>query len=250
MDAIDVIRNEPNRLSAEQEVALAKAIEAGQYARHCLDRGLWAAGADATELRLVAEQGEQAFLVFCRANAAMVRRIARKWDKPGVAELDELIAEGTAALVEAIHRWDWRRGTRFSTLAWLIISQRIGAIGAQQHSAGMCGRSLMRRLTSAAHEDGGDEPVRLSSLWTSRPDLGETLGTGRHEEQDIDIEWVWSLPGDERRVLTMAFGLDGRAPMTLAQMSCCLGVSVASVARTKRRALERGRHLAAQAMIA
>ena len=250
MDAIDVIRNEPNRLSAEQEIALAKAIEAGQYARHCLDRGLWTAGVDATELSLIAEQGEQAFLVFCRANAAMVRRIARKWDKPGVAELDELIDEGTAALVEAIHRWDWRRGTRFSTLAWLIISQRVGALGAQQHSAGMCGRSLMRRLAVAGTDDGRGEPVRLSSLWTSSPDLGEVPGTCHHDEQDTDIEWIWSLPGDERRVLVMAFGLDGRGPRTLAQMSSSMGVSVASVARTKRRALERGRRLATQAMIA
>ena len=94
MDAIDVIENEPSRLGAEQEIALAKAVEAGLYARCCLARGLWDAGASAAELELVAEQGERALLVFHRANMAMVRHIARKWDKPGVAEFDELVAEG------------------------------------------------------------------------------------------------------------------------------------------------------------
>lgn len=249
MDAIDVIMSEPNRLNAEQEVALAKAIEAGLYARRCLARGLWGAGASADELARVAEQGEQALLVFQRANMAMVRRIARKWDKPGVAELEELMAEGSAALIEAICRWDWRRGTRFSTLAWLIISQRIGQAGAQQHSAGMGGRSLARRLTGAASGARG-EPVRLSSLWTSTPDAGENLAADVGEEPDIGIDWVHTLPGDERLVLVMAFGLDGRGPRTLAQMSRSLGMSTASVARTKRRALERGRRLVMAEMAA
>ena len=245
MDAIDVIENEPSRLGAEQGVALAKAIEAGLYARCCLTRGLWGADASAAELELVAEQGERALLVFHRANMAMVRRIARKWDKPGVAELDELVAEGSAALVEAIHRWDWRRGARFSTLAWLIVAQRVGALGAQEHSAGMGGRALARSLSGA---DG--EPLRLSSLWTSSPDVGERLAAEYHDETGAGIEWIAALPGDERRVLVMAFGLDGHGPRTLAQMSLAMGVSVASVARTKRRALERGRRLAAQASAA
>ncbi|WP_316667235.1 sigma factor-like helix-turn-helix DNA-binding protein [uncultured Propionibacterium sp.] len=246
MDAIEIITDEPNRLTADQEIALAKAIEAGLYARHCLAGGLWAAGATTAELELIAEQGERALLVFWRANTAMVRRIARKWDKPGVAELEELVAEGGAALVEAIHRWDWRRGARFSTLAWLIVSQRVGSIGAQQHSAGMGGRSLVRRLAAAP----GGEAVRLSSLWTSRPDTGENLAADRRDEQGAGVDWLDALPGDERRVLVMAFGLDGREPRTLAQMSRSMGVSVASVARTKRRALERGRRLAVQALAA
>ncbi len=83
------------------------------------------------EERAVIEDGEKAREIMIESNLRLVVSIARKYRGYGVP-LNDLIQEGNIGLIQAVDRFDWRKGTRFSTCATLWIRQAvIRAIQAQ-----------------------------------------------------------------------------------------------------------------------
>ncbi|MFC4536887.1 sigma-70 family RNA polymerase sigma factor [Sphaerisporangium dianthi] len=105
-------------LSASQEVELGKRIEAGVLARHLLEQGC--AGYDPRELAAVAEDGQAAQHHMVRANLRLVVSMARKYARGGTA-LEDMIQDGNLGLIQAVQRYDYARGFRFSTCAtWWI----------------------------------------------------------------------------------------------------------------------------------
>jgi len=79
----------------------------------------------------VIKEGEEARQVMIESNLRLVVSIARKYRGYGVP-LNDLIQEGNIGLIQAVDRFDWRKGTRFSTCATLWIRQAvIRAIQAQ-----------------------------------------------------------------------------------------------------------------------
>src|SRR5439155_16068325 len=112
-------------LKAEEEVTLAKAIEAGTKAAERLARsnGNLSATTRATLQRRVAE-GERAQRAFIEANLRLVVSIARRYQGFGLALLD-LIQDGNVGLLRAVEKYDWRRGFKFSTYATWWIRQGI-----------------------------------------------------------------------------------------------------------------------------
>ncbi|MFA0768696.1 MAG: hypothetical protein OXFUSZZB_002024 [Candidatus Fervidibacter sp.] len=79
----------------------------------------------------VIKDGEEAREVMIESNLRLVVSIARKYRGYGVP-LNDLIQEGNIGLIQAVDRFDWRKGTRFSTCATLWIRQAvIRAIQAQ-----------------------------------------------------------------------------------------------------------------------
>jgi RNA polymerase sigma factor (sigma-70 family) len=79
----------------------------------------------------VIKDGEEARQVMIESNLRLVVSIARKYRGYGVP-LNDLIQEGNIGLIQAVDRFDWRKGTRFSTCATLWIRQAvIRAIQAQ-----------------------------------------------------------------------------------------------------------------------
>ncbi len=79
----------------------------------------------------VIRDGEEARQVMIESNLRLVVSIARKYRGYGVP-LNDLIQEGNIGLIQAVDRFDWRKGTRFSTCATLWIRQAvIRAIQAQ-----------------------------------------------------------------------------------------------------------------------
>ena len=116
-------------LTAEQEVDLAKRIEAGLFAEHKLDSmGLeGTAGLDENlrrELELVAEDGRRAKSHMLEANLRLVVSVAKKYSDRGLSLLD-VVQEGNLGLIRAVEKFDYTKGYKFSTYAMWWIRQAI-----------------------------------------------------------------------------------------------------------------------------
>lgn len=113
-------------LTADQEVDLAKRIEAGECAAEKL-QGVDGNSLDPArreELRQQLLDGEEARHILVQSNSRLVISIAKKYTGQGVPFLD-LIQEGNLGLMKAAEKFDYRRGNRFSTYATWWIRQSI-----------------------------------------------------------------------------------------------------------------------------
>jgi len=110
-------------LSHDQEIQLAKAIEAGQNAAARLSSRRPTNGR--TEpLEDEIRKGQQAREHLITANLRLVVSVA-SWYRTSSMPLADLIQEGNIGLMRAADKYDWRRGTRFSTYAVWWIRQAI-----------------------------------------------------------------------------------------------------------------------------
>ena len=110
-------------LTAEEEVMLAKRMEAGQQAREKLSQD----GLDPEErerLQRIVEDGLAAREHLIRANSRLVISVAKKYIGRGVPFLD-LIQEGNIGLIRAANKFDYKRGHKFSTYATWWIRQAV-----------------------------------------------------------------------------------------------------------------------------
>jgi RNA polymerase primary sigma factor len=111
-------------LTAEQEVDLAKRIEAGLFAEHKLET---ASGLDENyrrDLELVAEDGRRAKSHMLEANLRLVVSVAKKYSDRGLSLLD-VVQEGNLGLIRAVEKFDYTKGYKFSTYAMWWIRQAI-----------------------------------------------------------------------------------------------------------------------------
>jgi RNA polymerase primary sigma factor len=110
-------------LTAEQEVDLAKRIEAGLFAEHKLET----AGLDEAyrhDLEMVAEDGRRAKAHMLEANLRLVVSVAKKYSDRGLSLLD-VVQEGNLGLIRAVEKFDYTKGYKFSTYAMWWIRQAI-----------------------------------------------------------------------------------------------------------------------------
>jgi RNA polymerase primary sigma factor len=134
---LDEIARNP-LLDAATEVELAKTIEAGLMAQHCLDTGRIARAkggapmrASREELEWLADEGQKAIDTFITANLRLVVSIARKYGRAQMPMLD-LIQEGNTGLIRAVEKFDYAKGYKFSTYATWWVRQAITRGIAQQ----------------------------------------------------------------------------------------------------------------------
>jgi RNA polymerase primary sigma factor len=119
-------------LTAEQEVSLAKRIEAAEVATEQLDELSASLDLDSQyDLRQVILDGEDAQEHLIRANARLVVSIAKKYVGRGVPFLD-LIQEGNIGLIRAVRKFEYQRGHKFSTYATWWIRQAVSRAVADQ----------------------------------------------------------------------------------------------------------------------
>jgi RNA polymerase primary sigma factor len=120
-------------LNAEQEVELAKRIEAGLFAEEKLaegrDNGIRAEAR--IDLEWIADDGRRAKNHLLEANLRLVVSLAKRYTGRGMLFLD-LIQEGNLGLIRAVEKFDYTKGYKFSTYATWWIRQAITRAMADQ----------------------------------------------------------------------------------------------------------------------
>ena len=103
-------------LSAQQEVELAKRIEAGVFARHILETSAQLTPSRRADLGRLVRDGQQAKNHLLEANLRLVVSLAKRYTGRGMPLLD-LIQEGNLGLIRAVEKFDYTKGCKFSTYA-------------------------------------------------------------------------------------------------------------------------------------
>jgi RNA polymerase primary sigma factor len=118
-------------LNAEQEVELAKRIEAGLFAEERLNSGEKMDMKLKRELWWIAQDGKKAKNHLLEANLRLVVSLAKRYTGRGMLFLD-LIQEGNLGLIRAVEKFDYTKGYKFSTYATWWIRQAITRAMADQ----------------------------------------------------------------------------------------------------------------------
>jgi RNA polymerase primary sigma factor len=189
-------------LTAEQEVDLAKRIEAGLYAEHKLETGDHSPGMRA-DLEWVAADGRRAKAHMLEANLRLVVSVAKKYSDRGLSLLD-VVQEGNLGLIRAVEKFDYSKGYKFSTYAMWWIRQAIQrgfadsarTIRLPVHVLEML--SKLSRVERDMHQRLGREPTPeelATELDRSPEQIRELLRTSR---QPISLDSTIGEDGETR----------------------------------------------------
>jgi RNA polymerase primary sigma factor len=151
-------------LTAEEEVELAKSIEAGLFAEEKVAKAAIITSGQTTDLQLLAHDGVRAKQRLIEANLRLVVSIAKRYVGRGMLFLD-LIQEGNLGLIRAVEKFDYTKGYKFSTYATWWIRQAITRAIADQartiripvHMVETINKLV--RVQRQLHQDLGREPT-------------------------------------------------------------------------------------------
>jgi RNA polymerase primary sigma factor len=118
-------------LTADQEISLAKRIEAGALASEALESDEIFSRKRVLELQEIEQDGLVAKGKLAEANLRLVVSIAKRYVGRGMLFLD-LVQEGNLGLIRGVEKFDYRRGFKFSTYATWWIRQAVSRAIADQ----------------------------------------------------------------------------------------------------------------------
>ena len=191
-------------LTAEEEVELAKRIEAGVFAQHVMETAKRLTPARREELGELVRDGRRAKDHLLKANLRLVVSLAKRYTGRGMPLLD-LIQEGNLGLIRAVEKFDYTKGFKFSTYATWWIRQAI--------TRGMADQGRTIRLPVHLVE-------QVNKLARIKRDLHQTLGReATHEElakeAGLNVDKVADLLDHARDPvsLDMPVGTEEDAPL-------------------------------------
>ncbi|GAB3912695.1 hypothetical protein GCM10011575_22320 [Microlunatus endophyticus] len=259
-------------LEAAEEAELATAIEAGVLAAEARRGGLPVAAAE-DELIMLERIGRRAANRFVESNLRLVAMVVRKEATRSRMSEGELFQEGCLGLIEAVRRFDHRRGLRFATYALHWIRAYIGAITANRAGelnlpAGTAGRrrevhGIRNRLSQELGRDVTVEElagaVGQRAAWVTRLLSSGAVSPMDHTElvklevadetasEQFEEMFRDAIPGQEvlgglgepyRQVLELRYGFADGRQHSLREIGRRLGLSISAVRRAELRALE------------
>jgi RNA polymerase sigma factor (sigma-70 family) len=177
-------------LTASEEVELAKAVEAGCLAWEALQREppmTVSARADLNELVVA---GRDAFDRFVKANVRLAASLAyRHAGRVPDSQLPDLVQAGTIALIQAVQRFDYALGYKFSTYASWLIKKAISDELLTQRGIRI-GHRIVLRMTQIAKVE-----ADVQAIFGRSPSDDEVLeGTGLTEKQLAEARTLISEP--------------------------------------------------------
>jgi RNA polymerase sigma factor (sigma-70 family) len=166
-----------------------------------------------------------------RANLRLVFSIVKRYVGVAGKTFDELVSEGNVVLIRAVDRFDFARGTKFSTYAtWAVVRSLFAAINQEQKHRNRFSTGLDPLVSDITD---GREPL---STEHALPDLRALVG-----------QFVDTLDEREARIITARFGLrKGSDPETLTRIGKELGVSKERVRQLVLRAMNKMRAFAVE----
>lgn len=263
-------------LSPDEEVELARRMEAGVFAREALLSG-GMVGAKTSELLLIEEEGNRARIRFISANLPLVSIVIRELAPRGLFPEPDLFQEGCLALAVAVMRFDHTRGIRFATYAMYWIRAYIGAATASQfgalnlpisraeqlRNARRCQTELAQTLgrmpttAEVARALGKDESWTSRLIGYQRPhtlDEDNVDLVAESAEQTVfdadvadrrilSVDLLRRLDDLDRRVLEYRLGFADGEPHSYAETARWLGTTATRVRRRELRALDELRRI-------
>lgn len=200
-------------LTAEEEVELAKKIEAGVDAQSRLDDWHMTYEQASEEVQNAIDQAAAAKARFMEANLRLVVYMAKKRHLPQGVELLDVIQEGNLGLERAVNKFDWRKGFKFSTYATWWIRQAIGRY--LEGRAGLIalpqdiGSKLSSELRSVDNDD-----EKLSPEFAELYKISTPASLNKKVGEDEDMDWLDGLQTDvlsPEQTVTLAEHSDGLA---------------------------------------
>jgi RNA polymerase primary sigma factor len=251
-------------LTAEEEVELAKSIEAGLFAEDKLANGV--SRLAFPEFRELVWQGTRAKQRLIEANLRLVVSIAKRYVGRGMLFLD-LIQEGNLGLIRAVEKFDYTKGYKFSTYATWWIRQAITRAIADQartiripvHMVETINKLV--RVQRQLHQDLGREPIPeeiakemalQSPIGEEDSDLGDFIEDADAvvpmeaaafimlQDQLDDI--LATLSDREQRIIQLRFGLADGHPRTLEEVGREFGVTRERIRQIESKTLAKLRH--------
>jgi RNA polymerase sporulation-specific sigma factor len=179
------------------------------------------------------EQGnEDARQRLVEHNLRLVVYIARRFESTGI-NLEDLISIGTIGLIKAIGTYKLDKKIRLATYASRCIENEI-----LMH---------IRKTANQKAEVSLDEPINMDCDGNELL-LCDVLGTEedlilRPLEDDVDLcvlrQALKELPGREREIVLMRFGLEGRTELTQKEVARKMGISQSYISRLEKRIMQR-----------
>ena len=248
-------------LTAEEEVTLARTIQAGRDAEQ---RKLDSISLDGDDSLITA--GRAAKRHFVEANIGLVVHLAGKFPIPNHVDRQDVIHDGILGLERALEDFDPDRGWRFSTYAswWvrrtmqrglettiaaaripthrLSDARRVGSdsdlaeIG-QPSSLDISAASILRANSLDARSASDSTPNAHETLACTAPSPADQVLSAR--DRTIARELLSQLDPDNAALVVARFGLDGSDARTLSELADQRGVTPEAVRRRILRSLDK-----------